>query len=43
MLKDSPEELKNKIINSAEEAFSPYFSDKGLVFPSATWLVSAKK
>lgn len=43
MLKDSPKELKNKIIRSAEKVFSPYFSEKGLIFPSATWLVSAKK
>ena len=43
MLKDSPEEQKTEIINSAIDAFSPYYSEKGLMFPSATWLVTAIK
>lgn len=43
MLKDSPEEQKTEIINSAIDAFSPYYAEKGLMFPSATWLVTAIK
>ena len=43
MLKDSPEDQKTEIINSAIDAFSPYYSEKGLMFPSATWLVTAIK
>ena len=43
MLKGSPENQKTEIIKSAIEAFSPYYSEKGLVFPSATWLVTARK
>ena len=43
MLKDASNELKQEIIHSAIEVFSPYYSDKGLIFPSSTWLVTAKK
>ena len=43
MLKDSTEQEKTEIINSAIGAFSPYYSEKGLMFPSATWLVTAIK
>ena len=43
MLKDSTEQEKTEIINSAIEAFSPYYSAKGLMFPSATWLVTTTK
>ena len=43
MLKDTSNELKQEIINSDIEVFSPYYSDKGLIFPSSTWLVTAKK
>ena len=43
MLKDSTEELKERILNSVIEVFSPYFSEKGLIFPSATWIVTANK
>ena len=43
MLRDSSEDQTTEIVNSAIEAFSPYYSDKGLIFPSATWLVTAKK
>ena len=43
MLKESTDELKEKILNSVIEAFFPYFSEKGLIFPSSTWLVSANK
>ena len=43
MLKDSTKQEKTEIINSAIEAFSPYYSAKGLMFPSATWLVTTTK
>ena len=43
LLKESSENQIAKIINSAIEAFSPYYSKKGLIFPSATWLVTARK
>ena len=43
MLKESSENQIAEIVNSAIEAFSPYYSEKGLIFPSATWLVTARK
>ena len=43
MLKESSENQVAEIINSGIEAFSPYYSEKGLIFPSATWLVTARK
>ena len=43
MLKESSENQIAEIVNSGIEAFSPYFSEKGLIFPSATWLVTARK
>lgn len=43
MLKDSSNEIKERILNSVSEAFFPYFSEKGLIFPSSTWLVRANK
>ncbi len=43
MLKESSENQIAEIINSGIEAFSPYYSEKGLIFPSATWLVTARK
>ena len=43
MLKDSPKKLTEKILNSVINAFMPYFSEKGLIFPSSTWLISANK
>ena len=43
MLKDSSENQITEIKNSGIEAFSPYYSEKGLIFPSATWLVTARK
>jgi len=43
MIKDSEEDQRNKIINSVVEAFSPFYTPKGLRFPSATWLVTASK
>ena len=43
MLKESSENQIAEIINSGIEAFSPYYSEKGLIFPSATWLGTARK
>ena len=43
MLKDSPDDLKAEIVESLKEAFSEFHKGDGLVFPSATWVVSASK
>ena len=43
MLKDSPDDLKSEIVESLKEAFSEFHKGDGLVFPSATWVVSASK
>ena len=43
MLKDSPDDLKAEIVESLKEAFSEFHKGDGLVFPSATWVVSADK
>lgn len=43
MLKDSPESLRSEIITSLMDVFSEYHKDNGLLFPSATWLVTANK
>ena len=43
MLKDSTDNLKSEIVESLKEAFSEFHKGDGLVFPSATWVVSASK
>ncbi len=43
MLKDSTDNLKSEIVESLKEAFSEFHRGDGLVFPSATWVVSADK
>ncbi len=43
MIKDSPDKLKGEIVESLKEAFSEFHEGDGLVFPSATWVVSADK
>jgi len=43
MLKDSTENLKAEIVESLKDAFSEFYKGDGLVFPSATWIVSALK
>ena len=43
MLKESSENQIAEIVNSGIEAFSPYYSEKGHIFPSARWLVTARK
>ena len=43
ILKESSKNQKAEIVNSGIEAFSPYYSEKGLIIPSATWLVTARK
>ena len=43
MLKDSQDSLKVEIIESLKEAFSEFHKGDGLLFPSATWIVSAVK
>lgn len=43
MLKNSSKDLKEDIVNSLMERFSDFDKGDGLVFPSATWVVTAKK
>ena len=43
MLKDSPDDLKIKIVESLKEAFGEFYMGDGLLFPSATWIVTAEK
>ena len=43
MLKNSPKELKEEILEALIVKFSDFHEDHGLVFPSATWIVTAKK
>ena len=43
MLKDSPDDLKAEIVESLKEVFSEFHEGDGLLFPSATWVVTAKK
>ena len=43
MLKNSPKELKEEILEALIIKFSDFHEDHGLVFPSATWIVTAKK
>ena len=43
MLKDSPDNLRAKIVESLKEAFAQFHEGDGLLFPSATWVVTAKK
>jgi ubiquinone/menaquinone biosynthesis C-methylase UbiE len=43
MLKNSPKELKEEILKALVTKFSDFHEEKGLVFPSATWIVTAKK
>ena len=43
MLKSSGEDLRETILTALMEKFSSYHKDDGLHFPSATWIVTAKK
>jgi ubiquinone/menaquinone biosynthesis C-methylase UbiE len=43
MLKNSPSELREEILEALIGKFSDYHKDDGLLFPSATWVVSARK
>lgn len=43
MLKNSPSELREEILEALIGKFSDYHKDDGLLFPSATWIVSARK
>ena len=43
MLKNSTDLLKDQILNALMESFSEFDNGNGLVFPSATWIVSANK
>ena len=43
MLKNSPSELREEILEALIGKFLDYHKDDGLLFPSATWIVTAKK
>ena len=43
MLKNSPKELREEILEALIEKFSDFHNNDGLLFPSATWIVTAKK
>ena len=43
MLKNSNETLKQEILNALMDKFSAFDKGDGLLFPSATWVVSASK
>ena len=43
MLKNSKEELKDEILQALILKFSEFHNGGGLLFPSATWIVTAKK
>ncbi|MEK9902402.1 MAG: methyltransferase domain-containing protein [Gammaproteobacteria bacterium] len=43
MLKNSNETLKEEILNALVDKFSAFDKGDGLLFPSATWIVSASK
>ena len=43
MLKNSPTELREEILEALIGKFSDFHNNEGLLFPSATWIVTAKK
>ena len=43
MLKNSKEELKDEILQALILKFSEFHNGEGLLFPSATWIVTARK
>ena len=43
MLKESSQEIRKSVSDSLIEAFSPFYNENRLTFPSATWIVSARK
>ena len=43
MLKNSPPDLKEEILEALIGKFSDFHNNDGLLFPSATWIVTAKK
>ena len=43
MLKNSEESLREQILEALMEKFAEYHNGDGLLFPSATWIVSARK
>jgi SAM-dependent methyltransferase len=43
MLKNSPTELREEILEALIGKFSDFHNNDGLLFPSATWIVTAKK
>ena len=43
MLKESSQEIRKSVSDSLIEAFRPFYNENKLTFPSATWIVSARK
>ena len=43
MLKNSPTDLREEILEALIGKFSDFHNNDGLLFPSATWIVTAKK
>jgi hypothetical protein len=43
MLKNSGDELREEILEALITKFSDFHKNEGLLFPSATWIVTAKK
>ena len=43
MLKESSQEIRKSVSDSLREAFRPFYNEDKLTFPSATWIISAKK
>ena len=43
MLKNSEEKLKEEILAALIDKFSDFHNGDGLLFPSATWIVTARK
>ena len=43
MLKESSQEIRKSVSDSLIEAFRPFYNENRLTFPSATWIVSARK
>ena len=43
MLKKASDNIIVSVTNSLIDAFEPFYSSEGLIFPSASWIVTAKK
>ena len=43
LLADASDEVKAKALAGVKDAFAPYHTDRGVVLPSAAWIVTASK